>query len=119
MSCANSAAGGQWIFFGAFVAPAPRPRFRACPAPGVAVAKRALQQHCVGPPPEAEGDRFQHAGARETKGLVQAKGRAVAAVDIADHLAVAGGRAGLDQRRQQLAADSGLAMVLVHIDRNA
>ena len=108
MWCANNAAAGiinlaviAVLRFGLV-----RRVFQATGNGRVAVAKRALQQHCVGPPAEAEGDRFQHAGALEAVGFVQAERGRVVAVDVADHLAVAGGGAGLDQGRQQLSADA-------------
>ena len=68
---------------------------------GAAAAERALQHDHVGPLAELVGDRRKIADPAEAAGDVQADGGRVAGIDIADHLPVAGGGAGVDQGRPQ------------------
>lgn len=64
-----------------------------------------------------EADALEDADAREAEGLVQVERGLVAGLDIGDHLPIAGAGAGLEQCRQQFAADAGVQVVRVHVDR--
>src|SRR5258708_40028748 len=63
----------------------------------VARPQWALHQDAVAPMAELEADGGQQADAAKAASLVQAQRRDIGAIDIADHPAVAGRSAGLDQ----------------------
>src|SRR5260221_10688749 len=84
---------------------------------GVAGPERALDHDAVDPVTELEPDGWQQADPAEAAGFVQPQRRLVGGVDIADHLAIAGGGAGIDERGQQDAADPGMDVIVMDIDR--
>src|SRR5580704_11044188 len=83
----------------------------------VAWSERALRENDVGPASILETDRLEHASALEPERFVQVLRGRVGDIDIGDHLAIAGGGAGIDQGGQEASADAGMQVIGVHIDR--
>ena len=85
---------------------------------GRACRERTLHHDRVAPAAEAISDPRQQSDPGKAEFFVQGERGRVVGIDIADHLAEAGGRTDVNQLLQQLAADAVALMVVMDIDRN-
>ena len=67
---------------------------------GIPESERSLDDDGVCPTIMFETDRFQVSRFNEVKGFMQAQGRLIGRVDIADHLPETGRCAGVDETRE-------------------